>query len=113
MGAIKGGSMRIWHKDLIEVLPKNQLVAQWREILAIKGAIIKKGTPNHILVNKVMDYDMVHLYSYSKLLLKEFRGREYKYSDIKFHELYLFCCGKSKKKFSGFFTLDKVDIFDG
>ena len=30
-----------------EVLPKQQLVAQWREILAIKGAIEKKGTDRH------------------------------------------------------------------
>ncbi|PBE36349.1 hypothetical protein BGU20_18325 [Clostridioides difficile] len=34
--------MRLWHKDLIDVLPKNQLVSQWRELLAIKGSIDKK-----------------------------------------------------------------------
>ena len=43
--------MRLWHIDLISVLPREQLVAQWRELSAIAGAIQKKGTPNHILVN--------------------------------------------------------------
>ena len=50
--------MRLWHKDLIDVLPKNQLVSQWRELLAIKGSIDKKGTPNHLLVNKVLNYSI-------------------------------------------------------
>ena len=45
--------MRLWHKDLIDVLPNQQLVAQWRELSAIAGAIQKHGTPNHLLVNFV------------------------------------------------------------
>ena len=45
--------MRIWHKSLIPVLPREQLVAQWRELGAIAGNLNTKGTPNHILVNKV------------------------------------------------------------
>ena len=46
--------MRLWHKDLISVLPREQLVAQWRELSAIAGNIQIKNTPNHILVNKVI-----------------------------------------------------------
>ena len=45
--------MRIWHTFLIEALPREQLVSQWREISSIVGAIQKNGTPNHILVNFV------------------------------------------------------------
>ena len=48
--------MRLWHKDLIPYLPKEQLVSQWRECSSIAGAIIKNGTPNHGLVNYVLDY---------------------------------------------------------
>ena len=48
--------MRIWHTQLIKVLPREQLIAQWRELSAIAGAIIKNGTPNHILVNFVLHY---------------------------------------------------------
>lgn len=33
--------MRLWHIDLIPVLPREQLVAQWRECSAIAGAILK------------------------------------------------------------------------
>ena len=35
-----------------------QLIAQWRECSAIAGNIVKLGFPNHILVNKIMDYDI-------------------------------------------------------
>ena len=34
--------MRLWHKDLIDVLPREQLVAQWREISACVSSIQKK-----------------------------------------------------------------------
>lgn len=66
--------MRLWHKDLIPVLPKNQLTGQWRECCSIaKG--IKEGTLNHILVNKVKDYPPEHLYSYGVLVGKEMEKR--------------------------------------
>lgn len=46
--------MRLWHVDLIPVLPRKQLVSQWRECCAIARSIAKHGTPNHPLVNKVL-----------------------------------------------------------
>lgn len=70
--------MRIWHKDLIPVLPREQLVAQWRELSAITGAIHKKGTPNHILVNFVLDYDYNHFISYAAEVRKEMTSRGYR-----------------------------------
>lgn len=73
--------MRMWHKELIHVLPKQQLVAQWRELSAIAGNIQTKGTPNHILVNKVMDYPMDHFISYAALVRGEMNGRGYKTMD--------------------------------
>ena len=51
----EGNTMRLWHKDMISILPREQLVAQWRELSAIASNIQTKGTPNHILVNKIMD----------------------------------------------------------
>ena len=48
--------MRLWHVDLIDVLPRKQLLSQWRECCAIAKSIADKGTPNHILVNKITDY---------------------------------------------------------
>lgn len=73
--------MRLWHKQLIPVLPKQQLVAQWRELSAIVGAINKNGTPNHLLVNKVLDYDKSHLGTYSLMIKKEMENRGYKIND--------------------------------
>ena len=71
--------MRLWHKDLIKVLPREQLVAQWRELSAIAGAIQKSGTPNHILVNFVVtDYSYDHFISYAKLVRAEMTRRGYR-----------------------------------
>lgn len=73
--------MRLWHKFLITVLPRQQLVAQWREISSIAGAIQKNGTPNHILVNKVLDYDFNHFITYAKLIRQEMTRRGYRTMD--------------------------------
>lgn len=73
--------MRLWHKDLITKLPREQLVAQWRECSAIAGAIIKNGTPNHLLVNYVLDYPIEHFIVYSILVRAEMSRRGYRTSE--------------------------------
>ena len=70
--------MRLWHKDLISILPKEQLVAQWRELSAIAGAIQKNGTPNHILVNFVLNYPYEHFISYAYYVRQEMTRRSYR-----------------------------------
>lgn len=72
--------MRLWHIELIPVLPRAQLISQWRELAAIAGAIIKRGTPNHLLVNFVLDYDYDHFISYADLVRQEILLRGYKIS---------------------------------
>lgn len=67
--------MRLWHTKLIKALPKIHLVAQWREVSAIVGAIQKNGTPNHVLVNFVLDYDYDNLISYAYYLREEMKNR--------------------------------------
>lgn len=69
--------MRLWHKDLIGVLPREQLVAQWRECSAIAGAIQKSGTPNHILVNYVTN-DLNAFVMYSYMVRQEMTRRGYR-----------------------------------
>ena len=73
--------MRLWHKDLISALPREQLVAQWREASSIAGAILKNGTPNHILVNFVLQYDYDHFISYVYYVRQEMTKRGYKTMD--------------------------------
>lgn len=69
--------MRMWHKNLIPVLPREQLVAQWRELSAIAGNIKTKGTPNHILVNPVMEYPLSHFITYAAAVRAEMSRRGY------------------------------------
>jgi len=69
--------MRLWHKDLIPVLPRKQLLSQWRECCCIAKAIATKGTPNHILVNKIMDYPIDHFYRYTVRIVEEMTKRGY------------------------------------
>lgn len=73
--------MRLWHKSFINVLPREQLVAQWRELSSIAGAIQKNGTPNHLLVNFVLDYDYDHFISYAYYIREEMTKRGYKTMD--------------------------------
>lgn len=70
--------MRLWHKDLIPVLPDQQLIGQWRECCAIARNIAEKGTPNHLLVNKVMEYPVNDFMIYCYHIEKEMRKRGYK-----------------------------------
>lgn len=70
--------MRLWHTSLIEALPREHLVAQWRELSAIAGSIQTKGTPNHVLVNFVMDYDFDHFISYAYYIRQEMTKRKYR-----------------------------------
>ena len=70
--------MRIWHTALISVLPREQLVAQWRELSAIAGKIQLNGNPNHVLFNFVMDYDFDHFISYAYYIRQEMTARKYR-----------------------------------
>lgn len=60
--------MRIWHKNLLPILPRMQLVGQWRECSLIARGIAMNGSPNHILVNKVIDYPLEHFATYCYLV---------------------------------------------
>ena len=73
--------MRLWHYDLLDVLPKQQLCSQLRECVAIAKDIYEKGTTNHILINPIMDYDLNHFRLYCNLVITEMEKRGYKVSD--------------------------------
>lgn len=90
--------MRLWHKDLIPVLPRQQLLAQWRECCCIAKNIAEHDTPNHILVNKVMNYPIQHFITYTYLVAEEMKNRGYKVD---------------KRKFDQYFKLRFILIEDG
>lgn len=71
-------NIRLWHTKLITALPREQLVAAWRELSAIAGKIQLNGTPNHVLVNFVTDYDFDHFISYAYYIRQEMTARKYR-----------------------------------
>ena len=79
--------MRLWHKKLIPVLPKQQLLGQWRECCCIARNIAQNGTPNHILVNKILEYPIDHFKTYCDLVFDEMwrRGYQAQYINLSKH----------------------------
>lgn len=66
----KEKSMRLWSFELIPYLPNSQLLAQWREIAAIR-----KNHPNHILINYAYEYPEEDMDIYSDIVLREMKKR--------------------------------------
>lgn len=100
--------MRLWHKDLIPVLPRQQLLGQWRECCAIMANIAKKGTPNHVLVNKLTDYPCYHFYMYAKRVCDEMTARGYRCDFGRFWNNFL-----KAYRYNGDSFLNIHDIFVG
>lgn len=69
--------MRLWHYRLISVLPDLQLLSQWRELIAIASRINRLGFPNHILVNRVMEFSPKEFLSYADMIVTEMKNRNY------------------------------------
>lgn len=65
--------MRLWHTDLIEFLPKGQLLSQWRELNSVFAKEDK-----HILINYIYEYPKEDLYIYTQLVMAEMTKRGYK-----------------------------------
>ena len=69
--------MRLWHEQLIPLLPKNQLLGQHRECCALRGnGWMKK----HRTVDYVFLYSPYNLFTYHSLVMDEMEKRGYKVS---------------------------------
>lgn len=88
--------MRLWHYKLLHVLPKQMLVSQWRECVAIKRQW-EKGTLKHRLVSYVMDYDKEYFFYYVCCLCNVMVDRNINYQVKYYDEICEFC---------------KIDIFN-
>ena len=64
--------MRLWHESLIEVLPRQQLLGQWREL----NSIYKKED-KHILINFIYEYPKKDLLLYSLKVILTMQKRGY------------------------------------
>lgn len=83
--------MRLWHYKLIPVLPRKQLISQLRECVLIGKNLFEKGTPNHIIVNRVIPFYPNDYAKYCKLLIDEIRNRGYSVSDKTIAKLSKYC----------------------
>ncbi|CAD2073747.1 TIGR02328 family protein [Phocicoccus pinnipedialis] len=70
--------MRLWHEELIPLLPRNQLLGQHRECCALRGKGWKKP---HATVNYVFEYSPYLLYQYHYLVMNEMKVRGYNVSE--------------------------------
>lgn len=88
--------MRLWHYKLLPYLSDLQFKGQLRELTAIMRSWRDNGSTNHILINKVMEYDKKHLTSYLLLYREEYIKRYHK--DINRGVLYEFLDFANYKK---------------
>lgn len=75
--------MRLWHIDLLEYLPRTQLLAQWREL----NSVFAKQD-RHVLINYIYDYPKADLFIYSKAVIEEMTSRGYKIRTVDKYERY-------------------------
>lgn len=75
--------MRLWHTDLISVLPRQQMIGQWRELNSIY-----KNQNKHILINFVYDKPKVDLSNYSARVMREMENRCYNIDHTNFHNYF-------------------------
>ena len=78
--------MRLWHYKLISVLPKKQLVSQWRECIAIKRRW-EQNKPDSPLVNYVRNYDTSIFLNYVIDLCEEMDRRKIKFKSKYLNEI--------------------------
>lgn len=83
--------MRLWHYKLIEVLPQQMLVSQWREVIAIKRQW-EKDTLKHRLVSYVKKYEKELFYTYVLQIVREMNNRKINYQEKYLEEIRKFCC---------------------
>jgi uncharacterized protein (TIGR02328 family) len=69
--------MRLWHKALIDVLPRQQLLGQNRECAAMESVLLSKGQVRNPVIGFVNDSSPCELLAYHRLVLDEFLRRGY------------------------------------
>ena len=69
--------MRLWHEQIIHLLPKNQLLGQHRECCALRGNGWNK---KHKTVDYVFTYSPYSLFIYHSKIMDEMEKRGYRVS---------------------------------
>ena len=69
--------MRLWHEQIIHLLPKNQLLGQHRECCVLRGNGWNK---KHKTVDYVFTYSPYNLFIYHSKIMDEMEKRGYRVS---------------------------------
>ena len=69
--------MRLWHEQILHLLPSNQLLGQHRECCALRG---NGWNRKHKTVDYIFLYSPYHLFAYHSLVMDEMKRRGYKVS---------------------------------
>ena len=69
--------MRLWDFAMLKFLPQAQLKSQWRECVLIAKGLKENGTPNHLLVNRITNYQIEDFKIYCNKVLAEMLNRSY------------------------------------
>ena len=69
--------MRLWHEQILHLLPSNQLRGQHRECCALRG---NGWNRKHKTVDYIFLYSPYHLFAYHSLVMDEMERRGYKVS---------------------------------
>jgi uncharacterized protein (TIGR02328 family) len=99
--------MRLWHKDILDVLPELQLRSQWRECVAIAKDLHETGFTHHLLINQVMSYTKDDFNAYCYLVLSAMikRGIQPKEAScMKLHEYIGFIPNKNLYNFDDLYA---------
>ena len=80
--------MRLWHEDLLSILPDKQLLSQHRECCALRG---RGWGRKHSTVDYVFDQPREHLVAYHWKVMNEMEHREMAPDKAWFNPSY---CGK-------------------
>ena len=75
--------MRLWHEKLISKLPRQQLLGQWRECIALLGNGWGK---KHSTVDYIFKYPQSYLVAYTEIIYEEMILRGYKPNSEKIYE---------------------------
>ena len=88
--------MRLWHYKLLPFLPDLQFKGQLRELVAIMHDWRDKGKTNHLLINRVMEYQKEDLGGYFIRYAEEYYRRNKKLISATIEdEFWYFCNGEA------------------
>lgn len=82
--------MRLWHPDLIPLLPRQYIIHQHRDCAALRG---RGWGRKHAPVDYVFRYSWEHLYTYHQKVIQDMEHRGYKPNPVwkQYHYRGRFC----------------------